>query len=248
MLSQTLDRLCRLHLHGMAQELQQQMERGTGLDLSFEDRLDLLVQREELRRADRSLERRLKAAQFKVTARLEDVDYRHPRGLNRKVVQNLATCEWVFARRNVVITAATGLGKTWLVCALGDKACRDGYTAIYKRVPRLTHELAVARADGSYLKLLQQLARTDLLVLDDWGMNPLEGQAQHDLLEVIDDRLGLRSTMVTSQLPVGQWHDHISDATVADALLDRLLQPATIITLKGESMRKTSKAEDTTAK
>jgi DNA replication protein DnaC len=210
--------------------------------------LDLLVQGEELRRADRGLARRLKQAQFKVVARLEDVDYRHPRGLNRKVVQNLATCEWVVARRNVVITGATGLGKTWLACAFGDKACRDGSTAIYKRVPRLTHELAVSRADGSYLKLLQQLARTDLLVLDDWGMNPLEGQAQHDLLEVIDDRLGLRSTIVTSQLLVGQWHDHIADATVADALLDRLLQPATIVALKGESMRKPSKGEDTASK
>lgn len=238
MLTQTLDRLCQLRLHGMAQALQEQVERGFGTDLSFDERFALLVEREHLRRQDRSITRRLRSAQFKVAARVEDINYRHPRGLNRKVVQDLATCQWVAARRNLVITAATGLGKTWLACALGDRACRDGFTALYKRVGRLVHELAASRADGSYLKLLNQLARTDLLVLDDWGLSPLEGQAQHDLLEVIDDRVGLRSTIVTSQLPVGKWHDLMPDATVADALLDRLLQQAVSIALKGESMRK----------
>jgi DNA replication protein DnaC len=240
MIQQTLDGLVKLRLYGMVQALQEQMERGLASDvnLSFEERFSMLVDRELLRRQDKGIARRIKEAVFKEAARLEDVDYRHPRGLNRRLVQDLTSCHWVASRRNLVITGATGLGKTWLACAFGDRACREGFTVLYKRVSRLVHELEVARGDGSYLRLLSQLARKDLLILDDWGLSPLHGQAQHDLLEVVDDRIGLRSTLVASQLPVARWHDLMGDATVADALLDRLLHPATLITLKGaESMR-----------
>lgn len=241
MLRQTIDRLCELRLHGMAQALQEQLELGIPADLSFDERFSLVVEREWMRRKDRKTTRRLRAAELKIpTARVEDIDYRHPRGLDRAVFQNLTTVQWVGARRNLVMTGATGLGKTWLICALGDRACRDGFTVFYRRVARLIEELSVARADGSYLRVLAQLARTDLLILDDWGLSPIEGQAQHDLLEVVDDRIGLRSTIVTSQLPVGQWHDLMADATVADALLDRLLQSSVLIPMKGKSMRKRS--------
>jgi len=154
------------------------------------------------------------------------------------MMQDLISCRFVSARHNVIITGATGLGKTWLACALGEKACREGLVAHYARIPRLINELSIARADGSYLRLLGKLAKADLLVLDDWGLSPLEGQAQHDLLEIVDDRAGIRSTLVTSQLPVSKWHDMVADPSVADALLDRLVGTAVQIHLKGESMRK----------
>lgn len=169
---------------------------------------------------------------------MEDIDYRHPRGLDRKVMQDLISCRFVKARINVIITGATGLGKTWLACALGEKVCREGLLTQYARIPRLINELAIARADGSYLRLIGKFAKVDLLILDDWGLSPLEGQAQHDLLEIVDDRAGLRSTIITSQLPVSKWHDMVADPSVADALLDRLVGTAIQLPLKGESMRK----------
>jgi DNA replication protein DnaC len=239
---QTLDKLFQLKLRGMAQGLQEQENQGDILGLSFEERLGLLVDREWTLRQDRRLTRRLQLAKLKIiSACVEDIDYRHPRGLDKSVVKELTSCRWIAARRNVIITGATGLGKTWLGCAFGNKACRDSFSTLYKRVPRLVEELSIARADGTYLKFLAALARTDLLVLDDWGLSPVDQIAQHSLLEVIDDRAGSRATLVTSQLPVDRWHDTIADPSVADALLDRILSTASIIALKGESMRKAGK-------
>jgi DNA replication protein DnaC len=235
---QTLDKLYQMKLRGMAHALQEQLEQGDTAGLSFEDRIGLLVDREWSVRQDRSLTRRLQLAKLKhANACVEDINYRHPRGLDKGQVQDLATCRWVAARRNMIITGATGLGKTWLACAFGNRACRDGFSTLYTRVPRLVEELAVARADGSYLKMLTALARTDLLILDDWGLAPLDGSAQHSLLEVIDDRTTTRSTIVTSQLPVEKWHGTIGDPSVADALLDRLVTSSTLLPMKGKTMR-----------
>jgi DNA replication protein DnaC len=222
----------------MAEGLEDQLRRGQVSELSFDERLTMLVDRQWLQREQQRAARRLKGACLKQGACAEDIDYRYPRALDRRVMEDLLTCSWIQAHRNVIITGATGLGKSWLACALADRACRSGMTARYQRVPRLVHELALARADGSYLKALDRLARVDLLVLDDWGLSPLDGQAQHDLLELVDDRVGKRSILVTSQLPVGKWHGMVVDPSVADALLDRLIGTAQQIALKGASMRR----------
>jgi DNA replication protein DnaC len=176
--------------------------------------------------------------ELKVTASVEEVDLHSPRGLDRQVFLSLVGGDYLRQHHNLVISGATGVGKTFLACALADKACRDGFAARYYRLSRLCFELALARGDGSYLKLLTQLAKIDLLILDDWGIAPLEGQAQHDLLEVIDDRAQAHSTLVASQVPPGEWHQLFTDPTVADAVLDRLLHNAVRIDLKGGSMRK----------
>jgi DNA replication protein DnaC len=191
-----------------------------------------------LRREENRLARWLKAARLKVPATVEEVDLHTPRGLDRQVFLSLVSGDYLRNHHNLVISGATGVGKMFPSCALADKACRDGFSARYFRLPRLLFELALARADGSYLKLLTQLAKTDLLILDDWGIAPLEGQAQHDLLEVIDDRDQAHSTLVTSQVPSGEWHQLFTDPTVADAVLDRLLHNAVRIDLKGGFMRK----------
>lgn len=235
---QTLEKLYELRLKGMATAFQEHMNKGSYSELSFEERFGMIVDRQWDQRQEFRLQQRLKSARLKQNACVEDIDYRHPRGLDKKVVQDLISCRFVRAKLNVIITGATGLGKTWLSCALGEKACREGFLTHYARIPRLVNELAIARADGSYLRLIGKLAKVDLLVLDDWGLSPLEGQAQHDLLEIIDDRAGLRSTLVTSQLPVSKWHDMVADPSVADALLDRVVGTAIQIPLKGESMRK----------
>lgn len=238
LMQQTLEKLSTMRLPGMVQAVEEQNQRSDVASLSFDDRLGLMVDREWLRREDQRVTQRLKRARLKQSACMEDIDYRHPRGLNRGVLDELSSCRWIRARRNVIITGATGLGKTWIACAIADRVCREGFTCVYKRVPRLTEELALARADGTYLKLLGQIARTDLLVLDDWALAPIDGQLQHDFLELIDDRAGSRSTLITSQLPVSKWHDMVGDPSVADALLDRILQASTQIALKGESKRK----------
>jgi len=244
----TIEMLNAMRLGGMVTELEAQMERPDVASLPFEDRFGLIVDREWRQREERRTNKRLKAAHFKVSACLEDVDYRHRRGLDKTVLLDLGTCRWVAAKRNVIITGATGLGKTWLACAIADRACRQGFTCEYKRVPRLVEELAMSRADGSHLKFLARLAHIDLLVLDDWGLSPLTGQAQHDMLEVVDDRNGNRSTLLTSQLPISKWHDMVGDPSVADALLDRLLQASTQIVLKkAESLRKETPANDNPA-
>jgi DNA replication protein DnaC len=235
---QTIEKLYDLKLGAMAEAFREMLSRPAESSLSFAERLGLLVDTEWLRREENRLERRLKAARLKVSASVEEVDLRTPRGLDREVFVSLLGGDYLRHHHNLIICGATGLGKTYLACALADKACRDGFSARYFRLPRLTFELALARADGSYLKLLGMLAKVDLLVLDDWGLAPLEGQAQHDLLEVIDDRTQNRSTLVASQVPVSGWHQLMSDPTVADAILDRLVHNAVRIELKGGSMRK----------
>ncbi len=234
----TLDKLQALRLTGMAKALEEQLQM-TGLEeLGFVERLGLLVDRELTDRENRRLKDRLAKARFRQAAAVEDVDLRTPRGLDRSQFLALCSCQWVTQHLNVLITGPTGAGKSFLACALAQKACREGFSALYHRLPRLLAELSTAKADGRYPKLLSSLARADVLVLDDWGLHPLTDSHRRDLLEILEDRYGNRSTVVTSQLPIASWHDAIGDATLADAVLDRLVHNAYELQLKGESRRK----------
>jgi len=236
---QTCDKLTTMQLHGLAAAFKAYLEQTHGRDeLAFEERFGIFVDREWTERQQRRLTNRLKTAKLREPACMEDINYRHPRGLDRSVMQRLATCQWVKDHEAILITGATGLGKTWLACALANQACREGYTSIYVRIPRLMQTLGLARADGSYVRELGRLARADLLILDDWGLGPTNEAQRHDLLEILEDRNGLRATIVTSQIPVAAWHDTIGDPTVADAILDRLVHRAHRIELKGQSLRK----------
>jgi DNA replication protein DnaC len=234
----TLDKLQTLKFTGMAAALAEQLQMPDIEELAFEERLGLLVDREITARENRRLTSRLRRARLKHNAALEDIDYRHPRGLDKSLIQSLAACQWVKEHLNILITGPTGVGKTWLACALTQKACREGYTALYLRLPRLLQEMAIAKGDGRYPKLLATLAKTDVLILDDWGLAKLTAEQRRDLLEILEDRHGVRSTLATSQLPIDKWHDSIGDPTLADAILDRLVHNAYKINLKGESMRK----------
>ena len=234
----TLDKLHALKLTGMAAALADQSATTDITELTFEERLGLLVDREMTERDNRRMTSRLRRAKLRHTAILEDIDYRNSRGLDKGLVQSLANCQWVKEHLNVLITGPTGVGKTWLACALAHKACREGYTAQYVRLTRLLRELTIAKGDGQYAKLLTNLAKVDVLILDDWGLMKLSAENRRDLLEVLEDRHGRRSTIATSQLPMDQWHDVIGDATLADAILDRLVHNAYKINLRGESMRK----------
>jgi len=234
----TLDRLAELGLRGMVNALSEQLAMSDIDRLSFEERLGLLVEREASERADRSWTRRLKSAHLRQTACLADIDHRRSRGIDKQLVLELASCEWIKHHHNVVISGATGVGKSFIACALAHKACLEGYDAIYHRLPRLVENLQLSRSDGRYLKLLKQLAHVDVLVLDDWGIGKFSAAQQRDLLELLDDRYKQRSTIVTSQLPLDQWHEAMADPTLADAILDRLVHNAHHIKLKGESMRK----------
>lgn len=237
---ETFQKLSEIRLHGFARALHEQLDSsGSYEHLCFEERVGLLVDREWTEREGRGLTRRLQLARLRDrTACIEDVDFRHARGLDRALVKRLATGEWIKKHQNVVITGSTGCGKTYLACALGHKACRDGFSVVYRRVPRLSHELNIARGDGSFPRLLARWAKTDVLILDDWGLAPLGPQERQDLLEVIEDRHGERSTIIAGQLPVKQWHKYIGDPAVADAALDRIVHAAHQLTLQGESMRK----------
>ncbi len=239
LINQTLEHLRNLKLTAMAQALEEQMEQPATFDLSFEERLSLLVMREITDRENRRLQRLLKTARLKQPACVEDIDYRHPRGLDKSLMATLAGGDWIRRGANVHLTGQTGTGKSWLACALGNQACRMGWSVRYERVPRLLENLRIAHADGSFGKRLAQLAKTDLLILDDFGIKPLARGDRHDLLEIIEDRHGARSTLVTSQLPISLWHEYIGEPTVADAVLDRLLQNAFRMELKGESLRRT---------
>jgi DNA replication protein DnaC len=240
---QTHKKLVDMKLHGMAHAFQQYLdERGTD-KMSFEERFGLMVDREFTERQQRRLTRRLSMAKLREQACIEDIDYRHPRGLDRSVIQRLTTCQWLQNHDNILITGATGLGKTYLACALANKACREGWTAQYTRISRLFHDVHIARADGTFLKLLNKLAKTDVLILDDWGLSAPSDTERRDLLEIIEDRTGRRSTIVTSQLPVNKWHDHIGDPTIADSLLDRLIHNAHRLELKGQKSIRQSRSK-----
>lgn len=234
----TLDKLQALKLTGMYKALCEQMAMSDLADLRFEERLGLLVDREMTERDTRRLGTRLRKAKLRQSACIEDLDYRHPRGLDKSLLTSLATCHWIRERHNVLITGPTGIGKTWIACALGHKACREGFTALYVRLPRLLQELPIAKGDGRYVKLMASLAKTDLLLLDDWGLATLSDENRRDLLELLEDRHDRRATIVTSQFPLEHWHEAIGDPTLADAILDRLVHNAYKIILKGESMRK----------
>jgi DNA replication protein DnaC len=240
----TYDRLRALGLAGMARALEQQSQQPGLDDLNFEERLALLVDREELDRDNRRLKTRLRVANLRQLATPEDIEYRPGRGLDRAMFARLVSGEWIARHHNLLVTGPTGTGKTWLGCALGHRACRDNRVVLYQRVPRLLENLALARGDGRYARMLKTMARVHLLILDDWGLTPLTAEQRRDLLEIVDDRHDRASTIITSQLPVDRWHDHIGDPTIADAILDRLVHSAHRIELKGESMRKTKAAKN----
>ena len=234
----TLDKLQGLRFHGMVKALTEQMSLPDIESLSFEERLGLLVDREMTEREDRRLTTRLRQAKLKQKACIEDIDFKSARGLDKSLALDLAQCQWIKKHLNILITGPTGVGKSWIACALAQKACREGYSALYLRLHRLLQDLPIAKGDGRYTKLLLRLAKVDVLILDDWGLSTLSAEQRRDLLEILDDRHDSRSTIVTSQLPLDKWHEVIGDPTLADAILDRLVHNAYKINLTGESMRK----------
>ena len=236
----TLDTLRHLKLTGMGDALEQQRAQPETHDLAFEERLALLVDREVLHRENRRLDRLLKAARLRVPACIEDIDYRHPRGLERSRMAALASSDWIRQSLNLCITGPTGCGKTWLACALGNQACRQGLSVRYLRVPRLFEQGRLAPGAGRSGRRRARVRSPALLILDDWGMQKITAQQRQDLMEVIEDRHGRGSTLIASQLPTEHWHDYIGSATLADAIMDRLLHGAHRLNLKGESLRKTN--------
>ena len=236
-----IDQLQQLKLSGMLSAFEQQLSMSDHDQLSFDERLGLMLDHEMTVRADRRLQYRLQKAKLRQAACIEDIDYRHPRGLDKVLIQQLISCRWLDQHLNCLITGPTGVGKTWIACALAQQSCRQGYTAQYLRLPRLLQDLAVARADGRYTRLLKDYAKTQLLIIDDWGLTPPNAEGRRDLLEILDDRHNRHSTLVTSQLPVTTWHDYLNEPTVADAILDRLVHNAYTLNLSGESMRRRQK-------
>jgi DNA replication protein DnaC len=234
----TLEKLSALQLRGMAQAFAEQLQMPDIGELSFAERLGLLVDREATHRDNQRLARRLKSARLRHDAAVEDVDFRAPRGLDKSLLLSLCSCQWIDQHLNLLITGPTGVGKSYLACALAQKACREGHTALYHRLPRLLSELAIARGDGRYGRLLDSLTKPHLLVLDDWGLHPFADGHRRDLLEILEERYGRRSTLVASQLPVEAWHEAMGDPTLADAILDRLVHNAHRLELRGESMRR----------
>lgn len=237
--SPTIEKLNDLRLSTMAEAWQSQQRDAKIGALSFDERFSLLVDAEYQARDNRRLTRLLKDAQLRIPqASVEDVEASSARGIDKAMLRQLSSCAWVGEHLNVLIAGATGVGKSYLACALGQSACRKGLRVLYRRVPRLLDELALARAEGSYARLLAKLAKADVLVLDDWGLGTPKDAQRHDLLEVIEDRYGRVSTVVTSQLPIPSWHEWIGDPSLADAILDRLVNNAYKIELKGNSRRR----------
>ena len=234
----TIEKLTAMRFSGMAAALQEQMKINGIEDMSFEERLGLLLDHEQAVRETRRLQTRLRKAKLRQNGSIEDVDFRHPRGLDKSLVLRLSDCQWIKDHNNLIITGSTGVGKSFLACAFAEKACREGFNALYIRMTKLFEDLSLAKGDGRYLKLMTTIAKTDLLVLDDYGLMPLNQEKRHDFLEILEDRHNLKSTLVTSQLPIEHWHEQIGDPTLADAILDRLVHSSHKIKLTGESMRK----------
>lgn len=234
------DQLKTLRCQGMLEALQEQLLMADINRLSFDERFGLLLERECILRDSRRLTNRLRQARLKIVdACLEDVDYQSSRGLSKMVLNRLSQCQWVSRKENVLITGPTGIGKTYLGCAFANQACRQGFSARYVRLPKLLQTIVIAKGDGTYIKMMELLAKTSLLILDDWGVAPMTDCNRRDLLELMDDRYNQSSTIITSQLPVSLWHESIGDATLGDAILDRLVHNAHRIELAGDSMRKT---------
>ena len=230
--------MLQLGLHGMAKGFKELECQPEVTSLAHAEWLALLLDHEVTLRRQKRFESRARAAKLRQSASIEDVDYRAPRGLDRALFLKLAGCDWIRARHNLLITGPCGVGKSWLACALGQKACREDLSTAYHRVPRLFSALALARADGRYARTLRQIAKVDLLILDDWGPETLNADQRRDLLEIIDDRHEMRSIIVTSQVPIDRWYEIIGNPTIADAILDRLVHNAYRIELTGESLRK----------
>jgi DNA replication protein DnaC len=242
---QTFDKLYGMNLLGMAEAFKEQSQQPSFQDLSFDERFGILVDRQWTWRENTRLKRLLKEAKLKLQACVEDIDFKTSRGIEKSVLLNLASCNWIRNHQNLLISGPTGVGKTFLACALAQKACRDGFRTLYLRCPQFFYQIALAKADGSYGTLMKRLSKTHLLVIDDLGLTPLNDTERRDLLEVVEDRSGSGSTLIASQLPIENWHDHIGDPTIADAILDRLIHNAHRIQLKGGSMRKKQKLDGT---
>ena len=240
----TMQKLYAMKLNGLAEAYEEQRRQPKMASLSFDERFAMLVERQWLWKENRALATRLRHATLKELACIEDLDYRDARGLKRAIIDQLSTGDWLQYHQNILVTGPTGTGKTFLACALAQKACRNGYRTIYYYAPKLFRELRLAHADGSLPRLFKKLAKAQLLVIDDWGLSKIDDQQHRDFLEILDDRQGNGSTLITSQFPVNAWHTTIPDPTVADALLDRLIHSAHRIDLKGGSMRRRKTSED----
>jgi DNA replication protein DnaC len=239
----TLDLLHELGLHGMAHGFRELAQNPEARALDHAEWLAILLEHEVTLRRQKRFEARARTARLRHAASVEDIDYRAPRGLDRTLFLKLAACDWIRQHRNLLVTGPTGIGKSWISCALGHKACRENLSVLYQRVPRLMAALALARGDGRYAKLLRALARVNLLILDDWGLEPLGPEQRRDLLEIVEDRYDTGSLLITSQLPIERWYEIIGDPTLADAILDRVIHNAYRIELNGDSLRKRRAAD-----
>jgi DNA replication protein DnaC len=234
----TIETLRQLKLTGMVKALLEQQENQNLRSLDFEERLGLMVERERIEQENRLMESRLRRAKLGQSAPYENLDLRSGRGLDKSLLASLSTCSWIRSHHNLIITGPTGVGKSYLACALGHKACREGLSVIYQRAGRLFYELGISRGDGRYLRQLKSLGQAELLILDDWGLAALQDEQRRDLLELAEERHSRKSTLIVSQIPIEKWHDLIGESTIADAVLDRLVHNAHKISMKGDSMRK----------